>query len=533
MRIFLIGPKRETKQIRTELGQQKGWKYIGESSDLDEAYLAIRREKPDVILYDAAMQGSQACGVMTLLQIQLPNIEWLAYEMPLQQQLLREKLEKFVQAQVRRQQQAQRELQEMLQRLLCSTEPITEIAKGNQQFSFLFSYQWFDFILYEYKGNLLRTSNQEQKKRKQQLLQVQQRLKQQQQESSGLLCFALPFYQTGLLFYAKEKADLEGNIQQQLKKIEQQCPNTEGICVGIGVGQVTNSFFELAQCYESAEEAFYYAQVMLQQTKQKQEIVFYEQLQGAFKQEASFFSEEKIELETFLQKGTRSEIPGFVEQYLSEMQERGIQSFLFRQYKWMDFYIKLIQFIKQLPLQKVPEALEQQNISVTRFASLDLMESRKILINWLELALSAREAVVTKKYERLLEKSKQYVKEHFRDQTIGLKQVADYVGLSPTYFSNLFRKETGKTFISYLIHLRMQEAKMMLRCTNFKIVAISMAVGYQDPQYFSALFKKTQGCTPKQYRLGSDSAKMKKHAEKIQERGEDDARGNIRIIGDA
>ena len=62
--------------------------------------------------------------------------------------------------------------------------------------------------------------------------------------------------------------------------------------------------------------------------------------------------------------------------------------------------------------------------------------------------------------------------------------------------------KTGQPFIKYLTDFRMNKAKELLRCTGKKSSEIGLEVGYKDPHYFSALFRKTQGMTPTQYREG-------------------------------
>lgn len=81
--------------------------------------------------------------------------------------------------------------------------------------------------------------------------------------------------------------------------------------------------------------------------------------------------------------------------------------------------------------------------------------------------------------------------------------MAASVNLSPNHFSTIFSQEMGQTFIEYLTSVRMEKAKGLLRSTSMKTSEIAYAVGYKDPHYFSYLFKKTQECTPREYRAGA------------------------------
>ena len=75
-------------------------------------------------------------------------------------------------------------------------------------------------------------------------------------------------------------------------------------------------------------------------------------------------------------------------------------------------------------------------------------------------------------------------------------------------FSSIFRKETGQTFVEYLTQIRMDKAKELLMCSAMKTSEIGYEVGYKDPHYFSYIFKKNQGCSPKEYRARKSTVKM-------------------------
>jgi len=83
---------------------------------------------------------------------------------------------------------------------------------------------------------------------------------------------------------------------------------------------------------------------------------------------------------------------------------------------------------------------------------------------------------------------------------ITLTRVAEEVELSETYFSKLFVKETGETFIQYLTKKRINRAGVMLRTTPLKVYEIAEKVGYENVEHFSRVFKKIIGVSPNQYK---------------------------------
>lgn len=95
--------------------------------------------------------------------------------------------------------------------------------------------------------------------------------------------------------------------------------------------------------------------------------------------------------------------------------------------------------------------------------------------------------------------AKQYIQEHYADP-ITLEEVAEASGFSGSYFSTIFKKETGKGFNQYVTQIRMEEAKNLLRDTDLQVAEICRRVGYQDLKHFNRLFSKEAGLTPGEYR---------------------------------
>lgn len=104
------------------------------------------------------------------------------------------------------------------------------------------------------------------------------------------------------------------------------------------------------------------------------------------------------------------------------------------------------------------------------------------------------------KAKGIIEEAKQKIQEEFGDPDIGLEKIAAEVGLTQTYFSSLFKKETGMSFVEYLTDTRMKEAMRLLKETSEKIYVVAQKVGYLESGYFSHVFKKKYGMSPIQCR---------------------------------
>ncbi len=134
-------------------------------------------------------------------------------------------------------------------------------------------------------------------------------------------------------------------------------------------------------------------------------------------------------------------------------------------------------------------------------ASGDKRAFRETAIRMLEGALSVRvDSPQELKYSQVISRAEAYVKDNFCDPNISLISVARHVGMSAAHFSTVFSQTTGRSFITYLTALRVEKAKSLLREGNMRLADIAMEIGYNEPNYFSHVFKKSEGITPKEYR---------------------------------
>ena len=132
-------------------------------------------------------------------------------------------------------------------------------------------------------------------------------------------------------------------------------------------------------------------------------------------------------------------------------------------------------------------------------------ETRQYARQVIEQAIELRDRESTKQQRNLLKQAIDFINENYSDVSISLDRVAKQVNISPNYLSAIFSQEVGQTLIEYLTFKRIDEAKFMLRQNDNRLSEIAFAVGYKDPHYFSFVFKKVSGCTPSEYRRGTNS----------------------------
>ncbi|QOS77224.1 response regulator [Paenibacillus sp. JNUCC31] len=103
-------------------------------------------------------------------------------------------------------------------------------------------------------------------------------------------------------------------------------------------------------------------------------------------------------------------------------------------------------------------------------------------------------------YKDIVEQALSFTKEHYADPDLSIQKVCGHLHISSGYFCGIFKKEVQLTFLQYLMQIRMEAAKELLRSTEMKSFEIAGQVGFAEPNYFSFCFKKHIGISPKEYR---------------------------------
>lgn len=139
------------------------------------------------------------------------------------------------------------------------------------------------------------------------------------------------------------------------------------------------------------------------------------------------------------------------------------------------------------------------------------LESPEALREWLDdKCLKMQKQILNERRDTtksFVTRAIEYVKENYGNKDLSIETICGYLGVSAAYFSTVFKKETGKTFINYLTDYRMEQAVERLLTKDEKTYIIAEQVGYSDPNYFSYVFKKQFGVSPSKYKTAKAEQK--------------------------
>ena len=204
-----------------------------------------------------------------------------------------------------------------------------------------------------------------------------------------------------------------------------------------------------------------------------------------------------------LRAASADDVPWLVDEVLNGPAGNQFNSVLVRYDALMDVFKMAVQLISRAtPGVESKDVASQLSGQYDLFAASNRRESfRETAISLLVQAVGMkRENLSSMKYSHVISRAEKYVMENFCDPNISLISTARYVGMSAAHFSTVFSQSTGRSFIACLTAMRIERAKELLTGSNLKLASIAMEIGYNEPNYFSHVFRKLEGMTPKEYR---------------------------------
>ena len=222
-------------------------------------------------------------------------------------------------------------------------------------------------------------------------------------------------------------------------------------------------------------------------------------------QNSSIVLQENDPLVDRLNYADESEIDQIIREYIALLGDNRERFSIIASYLLVDVIMAVSKIIEQFGgnIQSVmPEILTHTFIdAAVQNEKTFIAEIEKVLVS----VLRYRNEHVRGHYADVILRAKKYIDANFADPDICLRSVADAVHFSPNHFSTIFSQECNTTFIEYLTGVRIARAKKLLKSTDMKSADIAYKTGFNDPHYFSFIFKKVTGLSPREYRADPES----------------------------
>lgn len=535
IKVFLVEDEMVIRRgIKNSIDWEKeGYIFCGEASDGELAYPMIIKEKPDILITDIRMPFMDGLELCKLVKKELPNIKILilsgydefdyakeAIRLGVTEYLLKpissgKLLEALngVSESIRREKEdkdlvrkymeemrenTEHEKQKFFEQMIAGNLSMADALETGKKYEMNLSAGMYNLLLFRF------TLGEENRKSGELLGEAEYAIEKLTERLEYVFEFQRGVEGWAFLLMADNEEQMSERVKELSKDLEEIMKNYSTIAYFGGIGQPVARLRELEESFREAERA-----LAARFTMELNRIISVEDIRMAQNVDTlddieitSFGEIEKTRtmLEKFLNNGAEDEIDEFVDVYINELPEENLKSVLMRQYIIMDAYIVMMSFCEKIEGIEGEMQAQSEELKNSMKTSQTLEEIKNYIRMLLKKIIGVRDTISGRRYSDIIEIAKDQIRKTYMSDEISLNTIAAEVGMRPSYFSSIFSKEMGKTFVEYLTEIRMDRAKELLMCSSMKTSEIGYEVGYKDPHYFSYIFKKTQNCTPKEFR---------------------------------
>lgn len=535
IKVFLVEDEMVIRRgIKNSIDWEKeGYIFCGEASDGELAYPMIIKEKPDILITDIRMPFMDGLELCKLVKKELPNIKILilsgydefdyakeAIRLGVTEYLLKpissgKLLEALngVSESIRREKEdkdlvrkymeemrenTEHEKQKFFEQMIAGNLSMADALETGKKYEMNLSAGMYNLLLFRF------TLGEENRKSGELLGEAEYAIEKLTERLEYVFEFQRGVEGWAFLLMADNEEQMSERVKELSKDLEEIMKNYSTIAYFGGIGQPVARLRELEESFREAERA-----LAARFTMELNRIISVEDIRMAQNVDTlddieitSFGEIEKTRtmLEKFLNNGAEDEIDEFVDVYINELPEENLKSVLMRQYIIMDAYIVMMSFCEKIEGIEGEMQAQSEELKNSMKTIQTLEEIKNYIRMLLKKIIGVRDTISGRRYSDIIEIAKDQIRKTYMSDEISLNTIAAEVGMSPSYFSSIFSKEMGKTFVEYLTEIRMDRAKELLMCSSMKTSEIGYEVGYKDPHYFSYIFKKTQNCTPKEVR---------------------------------
>ena len=309
------------------------------------------------------------------------------------------------------------------------------------------------------------------------------------------------FHHSNLLvciFKGSTQAELDDNTFRAAETIAHIATKNEDCIVLTAIGKTVEHLSQLSISYEDAKKILQAGNISKENRIISSEDISENQDSNG---DTLLNFEEGDPLVDKLKYAAKGDIQKIIEDSMELIKKNPDQFSVFASYLLVDLIFAVSKLVEKLGgniKELNPDILQRKFIDD---AVSDEARFTKTLEQVLNFALEFRDSKMTGKYGSVILKAKQFIEENYADQNTTLTTVAEAVCLSPNHFSTIFSQECKTTFIEYLTNVRLENAKRLMRETDMKGYDIAYECGFSDPHYFSYIFKKNTGLSPREYKL--------------------------------
>ena len=504
--------------------EQYGFEFVGEASDGEMALPLVRKVKPDILITDIKMPFMDGLAFSRLVSKELPNTRIIilsgyddfnyaqqAIGLNVDQYLLKpisrasmikalEQTKARIEEEREQQDYRRRFIREsreyehyarrvFFEKLVSGTLTVSEIYEQAAALELELDAEAYNIELFVLQPHESGTAYSEQ------IAVLQDDLLQ-----DFLLYPDFLVFRASVLSYAvliKGSRDRMSALTERcIALIRQRCAEFEtALDWYCSIGTATQRLSGLPQCYTAASHALAYRHLMPGVHVFRPDLVEQGSESGA-RSAVDLGNLDPMLLRGFVQNGLDSEIEDFTAEFFSKLGSAQ-DSLMVRHYLLLSARINALAAIEELGLDRASLA-EELPVPELDAAS----DLRAYFREVLRTAISLRDEESLRRGGGLVDSALEYIDQHFADESISLNAVAQAINVSTNYLSAVFSQKMGLSFVEYLTQKRMTRAKQLLRQSGRRTGEVAAEVGYRDPRYFSFVFKKTQGCTPREYRAG-------------------------------
>lgn len=264
--------------------------------------------------------------------------------------------------------------------------------------------------------------------------------------------------------------------------------------VTVGIGRVYDSPDMLPRSYQSALSALDYRLLL-----GKNRIISISDVEGHNANILTYSADWDRQLASLVKIGSKQEAKSLIEQIIADL-KRSRLSIDSCYLQIVKVVVSLLNTIQELGVGEGIFGADQRIVLTDVYKYKTLDEIR----DWLQSIVQAAMTAVSDNRRQVTDtqmiQAVDYIHRHYSNEKLSLQDMCRHVLMSTSYFSLVFKQFTGETFVEFLTRVRMEHAKALLQHSTLKLYEIASKVGYADPNYFSLLFKKVAGITPREYR---------------------------------